>query len=188
MKKVAITGHTKGIGKCLYDKFLENNFNVVGFSRSTGHDISVLQHRKLIIDQLSDVDIFVNNAYYAQAQLELLKEVSILWAGTDRVIVNLNSKTRLITNPPDFLQEYAKDKQQQHDYAISQHHRGLPQIISVTTGLVDTDMSRVFDSEKIAPTDLADFIFHVIKIRNSIAVQDILLDVPKLDWNDIKKS
>jgi short-subunit dehydrogenase involved in D-alanine esterification of teichoic acids len=188
MKKVAITGHTKGIGKCLYDVFLENDFKVVGFSRSTGHDISILNHRKLIIDQLSDVDIFINNAYFPQAQLELLKEVSTLWSGKDRVIVNLNSKTRLISDPPDFLKEYATDKQQQHDYAISQHQRGLPQIISVTTGLVDTDMSKVFDSKKVDPVDLAEFIFQIIKFRNLIAVQDILLDVPKLDWNDIKKS
>jgi short-subunit dehydrogenase involved in D-alanine esterification of teichoic acids len=187
MKKVIITGHTKGIGKCLYEVFLDNGYDVIGFSRSNGHDISNPTTRELIIDQSSEADIFINNAYSPWAQLDLLRRVNEAWSGKDRVIVNLNSKTRLIPNPPDFLKEYAKDKQQQHDYVISQHYQGLPQIINVTTGLVDTDMAKVFDSKKINPIDLAEFVFQIIKLRDLIAVQDILLDVPKLDWNDIKK-
>jgi len=186
MKKVAITGHTRGIGKCLCDTFLENGFEVIGFSRSTGYDISILQHRDLIIKQLEDVDIFINNAYAPQAQMGLLTEVTELWQGLNRVIVNLNSKTRLIPEPPDFLKEYAIEKQQQHDFVINQHHKGLPQVVGITIGLVDTEMSKVFDSKKINPKDLAEFIFQLIKIRNHIAVQDILLDVPRLNWHDIK--
>lgn len=188
MKKVAITGHTKGIGKCLYNVFLENGYEVTGFSRATGYDISEKNHREMILNQIQNFDIFINNAYSPRAQLDLLTKVTELWAGKDRVIVNLNSKTRLISNPPDFLKEYAKDKQHQHDYVISQHHRGLPQLIDITVGLVDTEMSKVFESKKINPKDLAEFIFQIIKIRNIIAVQDILLDVPKLDWNNIKNS
>ena len=36
--KIAITGHTKGIGKAIADLYP----NVIGFSRSKGYDISVL--------------------------------------------------------------------------------------------------------------------------------------------------
>ena len=38
--KIAITGHTKGIGKACFDLFNTDN-NCIGFSRSNGFDISV---------------------------------------------------------------------------------------------------------------------------------------------------
>ena len=49
-----ITGHTKGIGKAIYDKF-----GGKGLSKSTGFDIS----KDSIKYHLQDVDVFVNNAY-----------------------------------------------------------------------------------------------------------------------------
>jgi NAD(P)-dependent dehydrogenase (short-subunit alcohol dehydrogenase family) len=187
MKKVAITGHTKGIGKCLYNIFLENGYEVTGFSRATGYDISEKSHRELILNQIQNFDIFINNAYAPQGQTLLLKDAAERLAGLDNVIVNLNSKTRLMSNTPDFLKEYAKDKQEQHDFIISQSFKGLPQIINVTVGLVDTDMSAVFKSKKIDPKDLASFIYQIILLRDKISVQDVLLEVPKLNWRDIQR-
>ena len=38
--KVAITGHTKGLGASLKKVFEETGHSVIGFSKSTGYDIS----------------------------------------------------------------------------------------------------------------------------------------------------
>lgn len=187
MKKIAITGHTKGIGKCLYETFSENGFEVIGFSRSNGYDISDSAVRNLILSQIKDFDIFINNAYVHYSQLELLKEVMTMWNGKDKVIINMNSKTRLMTNIPDYLKEYAADKQAQYDFIMKHTFKDLPQVINITLGLVDTDMASIFNSKKINPGELAEFILTILSIRDKISVQDILLEVPRLDWKNIQR-
>ena len=61
--KVAITGHTKGIGRAIADLYYTDE--VVGFSRSNGYDISVEESISRIITESLECDIFVNNAYHA---------------------------------------------------------------------------------------------------------------------------
>lgn len=67
--KIAITGHTSGLGKILFDHWSINH-EVVGLSRSTGHDIS--KHRDQIIETVSTCDLFFNNAHYGTCQAKLL--------------------------------------------------------------------------------------------------------------------
>jgi hypothetical protein len=116
-----------------------------------------------------------------------LKDVINLWEGTNKTIVNINSKTMLIPKPPEFLKEYAADKKNQYDLTMSRIFKASPQIINITLGLVDTKMAKVFESKKINSTDLASFIYHVVDIRKILAIQDLLIEVPDLDWNDIKQ-
>ena len=44
-KRIAITGHTKKIGKAIYDAFP----NAVGFSKSQGEDIATIEGRSKIL-------------------------------------------------------------------------------------------------------------------------------------------
>ena len=39
MKKIAITGHTRGIGKALVDRLDKQNYDIKGFSQSTGYNL-----------------------------------------------------------------------------------------------------------------------------------------------------
>jgi hypothetical protein len=187
MTTIAITGHTKGIGKAICDTFKQHGYEVLGFSRSNGYDISLKESRQCILDQLSNVDVFINNAYTPQGQQDLLKELIELWEGRNKTIINLNSKTMLMPNPPEFLKDYAEDKRQQKDLIMSRVFKGFPHIINVTIGLVDTDMAKVFDSKKMDPAQLAKFVYHIIEIRNHLAIQDVLIEVPELDWVNIKR-
>jgi hypothetical protein len=82
--KVAITGHTKGLGKELSALFDD----VVGLSRSNGYDI---KDTKLISNAASDCDIFINNAYDGYAQIDLLYEMYNRWHNTDKLIVTIGS-------------------------------------------------------------------------------------------------
>ena len=57
--KIAITGHSKGIGKACFD-VLSKDHEVIGFSRSNGFNIN--QPRKIFIASIN-CDVFINNAY-----------------------------------------------------------------------------------------------------------------------------
>ena len=45
--KIAITGHTKGIGKAIADLYSKKNYEVIGLSRSNGYDMSSDQDKML---------------------------------------------------------------------------------------------------------------------------------------------
>lgn len=69
-KKIVITGHTRGIGKAIYDKFTEVScHDIVGISRSNGFDIDADFDK--VVAEATGAEIFINNAYRDQQQLKL---------------------------------------------------------------------------------------------------------------------
>ena len=56
--KIAITGHTRGIGKACADVFRHDT--IYGYSRSNGYDIKDAED---IFKSAEDCDVFINNAY-----------------------------------------------------------------------------------------------------------------------------
>ena len=68
--KIVITGHTSGLGKALYDGLSEKH-EVLGLSRQNGHDLSVDLYPFLI----DNFDVYINNAYYKYAQVDLLYQI-----------------------------------------------------------------------------------------------------------------
>lgn len=69
-KKIVITGHTRGIGKAIYDKFTEVSCHeIVGISRSNGYDIDGDFDK--VVAEATGAEIFINNAYRDQQQLKL---------------------------------------------------------------------------------------------------------------------
>lgn len=184
--KIAITGHTRGIGKALAEYFKQSGHTVIGFSKSTGCDITQESHRNLIVDSLKTCDVFINNAYAHDAQKQLLIDAIEVWKDTKNTIVNIDSKSTLMEFPPAFIKEYVEDKNQQKKLIKDRIFKARPHIINFTVGLVDTDMSNVFNAKKMNPIDVAKLMGFIISMRDSVAVQDILVEVPDLDWNDIK--
>ena len=67
--KIALTGHTKGIGKAIKD-VLEPENTVIGFSRTNGFNIN---NPQAIFDIAKDCDVFVNNAQYKDYQTQLFE-------------------------------------------------------------------------------------------------------------------
>jgi hypothetical protein len=81
--KIAITGHTSGLGLAFYNHFSKEN-EVIGLSRSNGYDITKDQDR--IIDTVKDCELFFNNAYSGIYQAVLLsklyQDISIITSGS----------------------------------------------------------------------------------------------------------
>ena len=57
--KIAITGHTAGIGKALTNQYVNQGHEIVGLSKREGNNIRNIPK---ICDQIEPCDMFINNA------------------------------------------------------------------------------------------------------------------------------
>jgi|APCry1669192269_1035402.scaffolds.fasta_scaffold03132_5 NADP-dependent 3-hydroxy acid dehydrogenase YdfG len=141
MKKIAITGHTWGIGRAIFSYFRKDPTNIViGFSRSNGFDISDSSKRQEIIKQSIDCDIFVNNANVEDddSQLYMLEEMFNCWEGQNKTIINISSicgTTELVEDP---LSRYAIGKGKLDNYCFSKLYKN-PYIMNLRPGLVKVE-------------------------------------------------
>jgi len=184
--KVVITGHTSGIGACLFQIYKNQGHEVIGYSRSTGSDIEDSDIRKIIIEQNFDCDIFINNAYSTTGQTNLLKELIEKWHGEERKIINISSKLSFVSEGkmPD-LDTYIKQKLEQNKIVESRFSVASPQIMNIIVGLVDTPMSSIFESKKLNPESLSKLIYDM-SLLDQFYIQQMIIDVPGLDWKNIK--
>ena len=141
--KIAITGHTNGIGQAFFNYFQDHD--IIGFSRSNGYNIADPASRSAILEQIADADMFVNNAYsnFNNSQLKLLTDVYNLWQNTDKIIVNISS--RYTTG----VEKYCKDKEQQDLFCKSKEFT-LPYIINLKPGLADTNRVKHIQGKRLS--------------------------------------
>ena len=86
--KIAITGHTAGIGQALAQIYSQHGHDIVGLSRREGNNIRNIPK---ICDQIEPCDVFVNNAQAGYAQTELLFEMAQRWQGTKKHIIVIST-------------------------------------------------------------------------------------------------
>jgi nucleoside-diphosphate-sugar epimerase len=86
--KIAITGHTAGIGQALSKLYAAQGHEVVGLSKRDGNNIRNICK---IADQIEVCDMFVNNAQAGYAQTELLFEMAQRWKGTKKHIIVIST-------------------------------------------------------------------------------------------------
>lgn len=74
--KIAITGHTAGIGQA-FARYLSNRgHEIVGLSKRDGNNIRNIPK---IVEQILPCDMWINNAQSGYAQTELLYKVAEVW-------------------------------------------------------------------------------------------------------------
>jgi hypothetical protein len=183
-KKIALTGHTRGIGKALADTFTAQGYEVIGYSQSNGYDIGEESTRKNILEQTKNFDIFINNAYHPFGQTALLDSVITQWNETDKLIINISSK--MVYYTLSGFEDYISAKTKQNEIVKSRVFTNKPKILNIIVGAVDTDMAKVWLSKKINPVDLANFIYEMVKYQDILAVQEVTIDVPGLKWSEIE--
>ena len=95
MAKIAITGHSAGIGQALAKIYESQGHQVVGLSRRNGFNIRSISK---LVTAIEPCDIFINNAQVGFAQTELLFEVYKTWKGqAGKTIVNIST---MLTSAP----------------------------------------------------------------------------------------
>lgn len=96
--KIAITGHTAGIGKRAYERLTPD---IIGFSRSNGYDINNPIDRHRIIAESQNCDVFINNAAAGYGQTELFIELFKAWRDNPhKTIINVGSRIAEINQLP----------------------------------------------------------------------------------------
>jgi len=148
--KIAITGHTSGIGEAISDiltltsGFGEDKLEIKGYSRSNGFNLAE-NNGALLIEELVDYDpdIFFNNAWHPGVQNTLCKKLHNKWKDQHKVIVNTGSITAYV--PHTILDEnnvYAQDKKALAEYCIHQSfmypYKNKCRLINFSWGFVET--------------------------------------------------
>lgn len=72
--KVAVTGHTSGLGQALLTHYTRSGHQVQGFSRSNGFDLRDWSKLQKFLDSTQDFDFIVSNAKPDFSQTILLYE------------------------------------------------------------------------------------------------------------------
>ena len=131
--KIGITGHTSGIGLSLFTKYKDLDFNVVGFSRSSGHDIGSKEVRDKILNQ--SFDLFINNAYHETGQNALLQE--LLKQYTHIIHISSNIINMPAEQFPSEVQRYREIKLEGN--RIIDSYKGDANVLNVLPDLVRTN-------------------------------------------------
>lgn len=147
MKKIAITGHTSGIGLEIYQS-LSNKFNIIGLSRSNGYDLSTLSGISKAVYTAKDCDVFINNAYGgADTQVKIAELWSSVVTDRPRLIINITSNLiklrHLIPAKTTELLEYIDAKQQ----LVSTSHninsaKNTCRAVNLGLGWIDTEFNK----------------------------------------------
>lgn len=86
--KIAITGHTAGIGQALAQEYSRRGHEIVGLSKREGHNI---RNTPKICEHIIPCDMFVNNAQAGYSQTELLFEMAQHWRNTGKHIMVIST-------------------------------------------------------------------------------------------------
>ncbi len=107
--RIAVTGHTSGLGKSFFDTYLDRGYAVKGFSRKNGYDLSQSAIQEKFVDEISqEIDVFINNAHAGWAQCELLYKVCERWKDKKKTIINIGSISS--DGNKDYAHKYAVEK------------------------------------------------------------------------------
>lgn len=170
--KIAITGHTHGIGKAIFEALSDHD--VIGLSRSNGFDITSDVDK--IVDCIYDCDIFINNAFdyvnFTDAQTQLARKVFDVWFGENKYILNISSRVndfRAINN-----QKYADAKLSLDEfYEETILHK--PRVINIRPGATDTRIMQNSDNPKMSPEHVANVVKFMIDNLENFTVRNITL-------------
>ena len=140
---IGITGHTKGLGKHLYEKLVQKDA-VKGFSRTNGYDIKSPVDRKKIIQEVQECDVFINLVHNYYHQSDLMFELFKSWEKQDKLIINISSKVVVIDewglDRFDYL-EYKTQKQNLERLSSNLTKRNaLPEILNYRISEINFDV------------------------------------------------
>jgi len=138
--KIAITGHTNGIGKALAKQYEQRGHEIVGLSRRNGYNIRNIPK---ILDHIIDCDMFINNAQSGYSQTELLYAVYERWyKKEEKLIINISSLATLL--PTCWVDDIEMDQYRTQKIALEEAHRQLlnkkdwPKLCLIKPGEVNT--------------------------------------------------
>jgi NADP-dependent 3-hydroxy acid dehydrogenase YdfG len=139
--KIAITGHTAGIGAALAEAYYGNE--IVGISKRDGNNI---RNTPKVADLIEPCDMFINNAQAGYSQTELLFEIAQRWSGTGKTIIVISSmlaRAPVNTLPGLDMDQYRVQKVALEEAVHQLRYRQLGiKIILVRPGNIATSLDK----------------------------------------------
>ena len=171
--KIAITGHTSGLGESLFNHFRQKGYTVEGFSRSNGYDLSNSESYQRIMQKIKFFDVFINNAHFGWSQVELLFLAFELWKLQPKHIINISSNSS--DGNKDFVHPYAVkkaalDKACEQLNAVKEAHC---RVTNLRPGWMDTKRAskiNVNNDPKISPYEVTTVIDWIIRLPKSLHI------------------
>ena len=180
--KIAITGHTSGIGKGILE-YYSGEHEVIGFSLENGYNINDYNR---ILEETKECDIFINNAYSHYTQSEIVSEWAKVHSNDKHLIISTSSIAAEplleIENMFPHLKPYGDEK-----YAINKaswnvnHSEALCKSSVIMPGVVETSFYNPYDTEEQNGVEL----YNRVMETNSITVDDLVktIDFIIQSWN-----
>lgn len=176
--KIAITGHTAGIGHAFTKILASRGHEIVGISRRTGENIKRIEH---VANMIQPCDMFINNAQSAYAQTELLYSVWNHWRGLEgKYIWNISTQMteQPINSTPDGQDDITMSAYRNQKIALEEASRQLrfkniwPLISVIRPGGVATQAQ--FDNDNQANVDKwAQSIIDIFSHNENINISEI---------------
>ena len=162
--RIFITGHTRGIGKAIFDLYKSKDYLCYGVSKSTGLDIE--KDCDTIVQQMANFKYIVLNAYAKDSQLRMLKEIIALYQNDDKHVAVITSTSGTPAGMDSSFKEqeynwYCKNKKELIEF-IEKSQQDLYdkpiQIYDICPDTVKTDMSQGLWEEypKLEATEVAE--------------------------------
>ena len=170
--KIAITGHTAGLGESLFNHFQRKGYSVEGFSRSNGYDFSKPECLQQLAKKVSSFDIFINNAHAGWAQVELLYLMFEQWKLQPKHIINISSNSSDGNKDyvhPYAVQKTALDKASEQLNAIKEADC---RVTNLRPGWLDTERIRQLkvSDAKISLQEMASLIEWIVCLPNTLHI------------------
>lgn len=173
--KIAITGHTKGIGLACAGQL--NDYDVTGYSRSNGWNIS--ESQKLVEELINkDYDVFINNAYMDIHQELILNLLFPFWQDKDKCIITIGS---YVIDYPPIKKQHEQWPYKEHKVSLAKTFRKLSKtekicrLHLINPGPTDTEMLQHYNNiTKMDPSNISKMV--KLMIENPRIKEAVLYD------------
>jgi NADP-dependent 3-hydroxy acid dehydrogenase YdfG len=183
--KIAITGHTAGIGQSFARYLDQRGHVIIGLSNRNGNNIRNIPK---IVEKIITCDMWINNAQSGYAQTELLYKVVEVWKNDrSKMIWNISTIMTRNTGVPEItglsdtaLMEYKNQKRALEDAHNELKHKG-PRLCLIRPGAVATQS---YNQAGVNAADVDDWTetvckFYLDSIGKNLWIEEISLGFQK---------
>ena len=160
--KIAISGHTKGIGKNIFDNIISD-----GFSRTNGFDITKPDE---FIESIKNFDVFINNTFHPIYQKEIFEKLFSIWKYEEKTIINILNLSTLLIDDLNTQHEYFKSKQlfkESIQKTLLKNKNKKVRVVNLFVGTMENH-NNYFGKNKVKYEDIINTIKFVLKTPHSI--------------------
>lgn len=184
--KIAITGHTAGIGKSFARRLSSQGHEILGLSKRTGDNI---RNTPKIVKQIIPCDMWINNAQAGYAQVELLYKVWEHWRETPGKMIWIISTIMTTKSAiPDIpgsskvaIGEYKNQKRALEDAFYQLRDMSKTRLLLIRPGMIDTQGRGGANTDQWVDT-ICDF--YQMTLERDLWIDEISLahkhDAPKI--------